>query len=667
MPLLVKQPKLEGLLTGTATLKDPFGRQEFSFTGDIQSLLFENNPVGNISLTADVNPSTGIIGFTAAADNEFAKFNVNGKYNLKDSVNNQMDIDLTADKIALNTLEPYLGSIFGNINGTGIGYLKLSGTKKHILLTGSVTVTEASLKVLYTQCTYLIKNETIIFNPDEIDLGSITLTDKYGNKGLATGKLYHNFFKDFEFDNINVSTNKLLLLNTTKKDNTQFYGRVIGSASMNINGPVTDMRMNINGKPSSRENDSSHIYIPSSNNREVGSIDYIEFIQFGSKMENERLTKPGTAILVDMNIETNPACKIDVILDESTGDIIKAVGYGNLNIRVGNKEPLTIRGKYEIERGEYTFNFQQFVEKGFTIKRGGYISWDKPDPFDATINIEAEYSAKDVDFSSFPSLKGYRAKSDVDVVAHLTNTLKSPEISFEFVLPGNSPYAQDNFVQSKLEDFTRDKNEMNKQISSVLIFNTFVQQNQGFLQNQNAISIGINTIGQILSRSLTDYVNKYLQKIGLTFDFDVSSSNDLNGLSESYSQLQAAANFAFSKQWFKGRLIVTVGGNVDVNNPYTLTNKNTNSSLLLTPDFSAEWLLSQDGKVRVIGFRRSNIDFSVGQRNRQGLSLNYRTDFDRVSDIFKPSNTTPLRKNTLPVELIKPARDTLKVIKDTLR
>lgn len=659
LPLVLKQPKIEGLLTGNLILKDPFGKKEFSFDGNTDGLLFENKPIGKVELNATMNPTTGIIDFNAAADNSIAKFTSSGKYNMKDSLsNNQIDISITADKIELNTLEPYLNSIFSNVNGTAVGFLKLNGNKKHILLTGSATVAEASLKVLYTQCTYKIKNETIIFNPDEIDLGTINLFDLYGNRGTATGKLYHNFFKEFQFDGINVQSNKMLLLNTTKTDNTQFYGRVVGSAKMSINGPATDIRMNIDGKPSNNESDSSHIYIPSGNSKEIGAIDYIEFIQFGSKMENERLTKQGASIFVNMNIAATPACKIDVILDEATGDIIKASGSGNLNIRVGNKEPLSIRGKYEIDKGEYTFNFQQFVEKGFTLKRGGYISWDKPDPFDATISIDAEYKAKDVDFKSLPSVKGYTVKSDVDVIAHLTNTLKSPEINFEFVLPSNSPYAQDNFIKSKLEDYTRDKNEMNKQISSVLIFNTFVPPNQGVLQNQNALSIGINTIGQILSRSLTGYVNRYLQKIGLTFNFDVSSSNSINGLNESYSQLQAAANFAFSKQWFKGKLIVTVGGNVDVNNPYALSNKNTSSSLLLTPDFSAEWLLSKDGKVRVIGFRRSNIDFSTGQRNRQGLSLNYRTDFDKFSDIFNPPSA-PIQKNKMPIELIKPSSDTL--------
>ncbi len=645
LPLVLKKPELEGLLSGTAMLKDPFGKQEFSFEGKAESLLVENEPMGNLDLNSQINIKTGVINFNALADNDYAKFTIDGSYLTKDSTNNQLNIDINADKIQLNTLEPYLNTVFDDISGTGVGNVKITGNKKHITLSGSATIMEATLKAAYTQCSYNIKNETIIFNPDEIDLGFITLVDKYGNKGIANGKIYHNFFKDFVFDNLQLQTSRLLLLNTSKKDNAQFYGRVIGSAGLNINGAISDLRININGKPSDKESDSSHIYIPSGNSKEISKIDYIDFIQFGSEMTSQRPVKQGTNVIVDMNIEANPACKIDVILDELTGDIIKAVGNGNLRIRVGNKEPLSIRGRYDIERGEYTFNFQQFVEKGFTVQRGSYISWDKPDPFDATIKIDADYLAKDVDLSSFPSLKGYRAKSDVFVVAHLTNTLKSPEINFEFVLPSSSDYAQDIVVKSKLDDFARDKNEMNKQVSSVLIFNSFVPANQGFLQNQNALSIGINTIGQILSRSLTEYVNRYLQRVGLTFNFGLSSTgSDLKSESQNVSQLQAAANFAFSKQWFKGRLIVTVGGNVDVNNPYVLNNKNNNSNLLLTPDFSAEWLLSKDGKLRVVGFRRSNIDFALGQRNRQGLSLTYRTDFDHLSDVFIQEQK-PKKKN----------------------
>jgi hypothetical protein len=125
----------------------------------------------------------------------------------------------------------------------------------------------------------------------------------------------------------------MLVLNTTKKDNSQFYGKVIGKAKMTINGNEEKITMNISGEPSTL--DSSHIYIISGNSIENGTIDYIDFIQFGNKMEERFKTKSATNVLVNMELTANPSCKIDVVLDETTGDIIKGEGTGLLKISVG--------------------------------------------------------------------------------------------------------------------------------------------------------------------------------------------------------------------------------------------------------------------------------------------------------------------------------------------
>jgi hypothetical protein len=45
------------------------------------------------------------------------------------------------------------------------------------------------------------------------------------------------------------------------------------------------MVMNITGEPS--RSDTSHIYLLSGSSVESGVVDYIDFIQFGTKMESE--------------------------------------------------------------------------------------------------------------------------------------------------------------------------------------------------------------------------------------------------------------------------------------------------------------------------------------------------------------------------------------------
>jgi hypothetical protein len=199
----------------------------------------------------------------------------------------------------MNILEPYLGSVFSKMEGIVHSNLKMYGGGKHKYLTGQATIDSGSLKVAYTQCKYLFKNETVTFRENEIDLGKMRIRDTLNNEGTVSGKMYHQFFNNFSFDNIRFETGKLLLLNTAKKDNNQFYGDVIGSAVMTLNGPVTNMIMNINGQPSYI--DRSHIYLVTASSKESNSVDYIEFIQFGTLMEDSITSNESTNIVVNMN------------------------------------------------------------------------------------------------------------------------------------------------------------------------------------------------------------------------------------------------------------------------------------------------------------------------------------------------------------------------------
>lgn len=637
-PLFMSQPRLEGIVTGTVRLKDPFGKQIIEYDATAENVRVDNKDIGTVNVKGDVNTSTGLVKVKADADGKDYKFNFDGIYNYKDTTGNQIDIAFGSERFDISILDNYMGGIFSNMQGNAISDLRLKGGSDHKYVTGSVTVNGGSFKVKYTQCKYRFDNETIIFNPDEIDLGTIQLKDTLNNGGTASGKIRHNLFNDFGFDNLRFQTNKMLLLNTTKKDNSQFYGKVIGKAVMTLDGPVTDMRMDINGEPSST--DSSHIYIPTGSSQEIGGVDYIQFVQYGSKMEDEFIRKKESNLFINMDITANPACKVDVILDETLGDVIKGRGNGLLNIRVGTKEPLTIRGNYEITEGQYTYNFQTVLKKFFTIRKGSSINWNG-DPYLAQINIDAEYLAEKVNLNNIsPSL---RQKGNLTIIAHLKGVLNKPDISFDFEL--DKSIGSDFIAEKKLDDLKNDKNEQLKQVASLLLLNTFVTGNESFLTGDNTLGIAANTIGQVLSNALTTTFSKFLQKAlndnTISTYFDVSPSLDLKN---SVSQLQGAAKFGITKSYLNGKLVISLGGNLDYNNPYL-----TNTNLLITPDFTAEWLLSKDGKLRIVGFRKTNIDYTFGQRNRQGISLTYKSDFDRFSDLFGPNEEK--RKKRLAAKL----------------
>ncbi len=82
----------------------------------------------------------------------------------------------------------------------------------------------------------------------------------------------------FDFD---ISTEKMLMLNTTAKDNQQFYGYAIGKGSLNLKGPQENMKLNIVGSV----NDTTHIFIPTSNSSKTTEADFVVFKQYGVQQQ----------------------------------------------------------------------------------------------------------------------------------------------------------------------------------------------------------------------------------------------------------------------------------------------------------------------------------------------------------------------------------------------
>ncbi|MGZ4035756.1 MAG: translocation/assembly module TamB domain-containing protein, partial [Bacteroidia bacterium] len=642
-PLFFKTPKVNGFMSGNIRIKDPFGKLAVNFDTKTEQFRFEDDSIGTLSTNGEYLSGSGNVKVHVVSDNNLYNFLGDFAYTPKDSGSNQLDGAITLNNSGIHILEKYLGNIFSNISGRATGDLHISGTTADTKLTGKVWLDSTSLTVDYTQCRYILNNNTVItFNPDEIDFGIMKIKDTLNNTATVSGKLYHSFFDNFFFNDLHLKTDprgnapaKFVLLNTTSKDHKEFYGNLIGEAELSLTGFVTDMKMSITGQPT----DSSHIYLPTGETAETGSLDYIEFTKFGREMKADLISRKSSNIKVDMAITANPYAKIDVILDETTGDVIKAQGNGKLNITAGTRDPLTIRGRYDIEQGQYTFNFQTFLKTPFTLQKG-YIEW-QGDPYLANLNIDAIYRASNLDLSNIPTSSGRTAaKGDVDIIFKLRGTLKEPTPTFEFQFPFDNPLKSDPIAIEYLKTFQADQNELNRQVTSLLLFNTFMSSQQGLLTGNNTGNFVTRSVGQILSSTLSSSLNTWLQKllntnsVNLYTNINTSDFNFQRGGTQ--KEIQNVGNFGVKTAFLQNRLLVNFGGNVD----YRLTQgaSNSNANFLFTPDVSFEYLISPDGRLRVIGFNHSDADLGdisgITRRNRTGVQLSYRKEFDTFTEFF---------------------------------
>ncbi|HUR10146.1 MAG TPA: translocation/assembly module TamB domain-containing protein [Flavitalea sp.] len=644
----IKANRLEGLVTGTVTVGDPFGKMNVDIIGETEQFRLDDDSIGRIQLNANYNSRNRQINLSALSDNENYRFDIKGLYALADSARkDRLDFDLQLNETKIDLLQQYISGVFSDLKGLATGNIKVTGPSNKIGLLGTVQLRDAGLKVIYTDVYYTIPSATISLQENMIDFGSFRIEDKFQNKGQVTnGKLYHTGFNDLAFD-FSLNTNKLLVLATSNAGNNPFYGNVIARANMRFHGPLEAMQMDIEGEPA----DSSSLYIDSKSGRESGSADFLVWKVYGREMQDVSEKKESN-LTINLDVTANEYVNMYVILDELTGDIIKANGRGNLKMRVTTDGEFTINGRYDIDRGNYNFNFQSLLKKPFKLREnaGNYILWTG-DPSNASIKIDAEYEAENVRFSDLGldevnnNVKKYRGK--VLVVASLTGDLMSPIIRFQLQLPPGSALINDPDAIALLQRIQNDENELNKQVAFLIVFNSFgplaTSSNQGNLGGIAFEGIVVNSISGVLSSTLSRQFSNIFQKIfndkSIRVNFNAqlySGTNFVDNTNRSIFNVDRTnLNLSIGKSLFNERLTFTFGSAVDFGLSSAQVNATRNLPFL--PDISAEWKLSPDGKLLLTFFYRDSYNYLTGagvRQNRSGASISYRKEFDSIGELL---------------------------------
>ena len=641
--LFFSYPKLEGITNATIDLNQINDQFSLNLNSALSQFSFNSTLLGNTTLKAAYNAQTGIVPFDLSCPNSSYNLTAKGTYNIKDSAN-PLDALLTLNQSDFGLVQEFIGGVLTDLKGKATGEIHFGGRIENPDLRGVASIYNAGLKVDYTKVPYFIDSATIRFTEEGLDFGTIQVKDKLNRTAQFKGKILHQGFRHLVYD-MEMNSSKVELLNMDIMDNSNFYGRAVGKANMTIRGPEENIKMTINADV----NDSSHIYLPNSTSKETGKSEFIVFKKVGKSMVND-IEAPTYNLVVDLDVTADNKTQIDVILDELTGDVIKAVGNGRIKIRAGNIEPLTMRGKYNIEKGKYDFNFQSFIRKPFELipEAGNFIEWTG-NPYEADIHVDARYTAERVslnelvgnaNFSS--AVKSYRG--NVYVIAALRNKLARPDIKFTLAFPPGNPISTDNEFSQFISRLERDDNEIIKQVSFLIVFNSFapVGFNTGNSNNAYSVTtIGINSISQLLTKEINKSVTNLLSKVtgdqSLRFDIGSKVYNSGNLLDPTGSGIainsnkidRQRVNLKLGRSFFNDNVVVNFGGDFDFNLRSASSIQNNNFQWL--PDLNIEFVLTKDRKLRAIVFNRNSLDIfggSLGRRNRQGVSISYRKDFE---------------------------------------
>ena len=232
--------------------------------------------------------------------------------------------------------------------------------------------------------------------------------------------------------------------------------------------------------------------------------------------------------------------------DKQTGDIMRANGSGKINLKVDTRGGFDMTGDYNIERGDYTFTFQNILNKKFNINRGSKISWSGS-PYEAIVDIKATYTqnlsylGSVIDTSrrgnEFRNKAEYLRRYPVDVTINLKDRLLQPTISFNMKMHDYPQNPDFNSGVTAFENRIRtDEQELNRQVSNVLLLNSMLPQNAGAFASINLVS----SLSELLSNQISNVFSQIDPNLNVDFSVNGTALNQdlINNL-----QLRLSYNF----------------------------------------------------------------------------------------------------------------------------
>jgi len=614
----------QGIMKGSITLSDVYDELLFESNINVTDFKLNDNSYGLMTIQSEWDPQNKVAVINVFNDYSGRKsIDISGTYSPSSRL---ADITLTADDVALDILNPFVNTFASNIHGVGSGTVKLSGKLKQLELNGAVMARDASMTIDFLQTRYSF-SDSVRFTPAGIVFKKIRIFDEKGNQGTINGILSHNSFKDFGIS-LDINMDRMLVLNTRPKDSDIFYGTAYASGYVGIRGNEDRLVFNI----SARTAPNTEFFIPLNSSASVSDYPYIIFVNPDKSIDKATIAdqnvfdrqETSSNIELNFNLDVTPDAEVQLILDETSGGVIRGKGAGKLNINLNSKGDVRMAGDYVISDGDYLFTLGNILNKRFTIEEGGTITWDG-DIDDADLDIKAIYRLKaslsDIfNEVEFPELV---ERLPVECILNLSGKLLNPAIKFDILLP-----TADDRTKEYLRMATDTEEELSRQFLYLLVMGSFYPDPALFSASSTSSSssssqteilgaqnVGFTTTTEMLSNQLSNWLSQ------ISNDFDIGFNYRPGNLITNQE-----VELALSTQLLNNK--VTLNGNVDVGGNQSSTNVSN-----ISGEFTIEFKLTE--MLRLKAFNRSNNNlYYETSPYTQGVGIFYRRDFDTLKTLF---------------------------------
>jgi hypothetical protein len=373
-----------------------------------------------------------------------------------------------------------------------------------------------------------------LFNQKGIIFNQIALKDKFNNDATLSGYVHHNKFKDFNID-LNISTPKILVLNTQKKTDDPFYGDGVVSGDISIKGDTKQLNFSSHNI---KTLSGSTITFPLSSASKVSSSQGIYFVQSSSNKDIKLENTKQLSTILNFDFIFDITKDADVKLDlEPIDGVLKCKTAGKLHLTYNtNTDDMNLDGILSIVSGKFNMSLKNFFPRDFTIVDGGTISFIGP-LTSAQLNVRALYQKTATLNSLNPSLKEI-GRTDVNAFLGLSGNLMNPIPTFRFAFP-----KLNNEEQFKVFAALDTANQQSgvRQFFSFVFLNTFITDDSNIKAENQSLESGIDFVSGILNSFVSNQLNNL--NIGINY------VNNQDRADNKYKEYSVDASMVFKDRY----------------------------------------------------------------------------------------------------------------------
>ena len=619
-------------LSGTASGDITFARLTtkpliFSRNFEIDSLVFNGNPAGNLQLRSGWSSERQGLALRATWNPPDAPPAIMTGVFLpqKDS----LAVTANIQGIRLKWLTDYFPESFYGFDGDVGIRIKINGKPADPALSGMIYLNDATAGVRTLNTKYRI-SDSVYFDNSQIIFRDFTVRDETNQNMKINGSIRHKRFSELN-PKLTLNFERFLMLNNKDQTDSLFYGFVQANGSLNIllqnkdwliqgrlnNGTANKIMINLPDQAVAAERYNWLTFVDTHKKDSVASE--------MAKAAND-LSGFSFPIKFHITLSVDPNLSIGAIFNPETKDAATVAGRGIIDFSYNllNPDP-RLQGNYVIDNGKCTLSFMNIAKRTFSVQPGGKLNF-QGDPMNTTFDLTAVYGLRAYLTSLDPSFASLLSAAKIPVNCLLTASgkLDDMRLKYRIELPD-----QTDDIQRKLDGLIYTDEIMIKEIAYLLAFGSFMPVNSANTGNSSIWT-------SLASSSVTSQLNNLLSGI-LKENWTIGTN--LYSKDANFSNIDMDLNV--STRLFNDRLMFN--GTVGYHNSGSQTNN-------FTGDFKVDYKLTSSGNLLLQFYNVTNNQYYDKSKSplTQGVGIVYKRESRTFRQLFRNILRPRQRTNTKP-------------------